>query len=481
MRQLYLTFTLFIICIFIANGENNKLFYPKQVLNETNKSNEILQKSNAYNSVDFIEIDLNGIFNHQQFTIQIKNEDIIIDKEQIDIRGVNNYTFIGSNKAGISILLSVLGDDILGTVEADGEVYSIETVGKKEYALIKYDYSLLLEACENIPEEYVLPDTSEVNELDNKNIDISSSPKLSQNNESDCKIRVLVLYTPSASSKVNSIKHTIDYAVSLTNESFIYSGVNFEIELAYAGLTNYSEYIYTTDLERFRINGDGYMDEVHTLRDEYSADVCVLIADLEGGICGRASIIGATDDKAFCIVSINNNCATNYYSFGHEIGHLLGCRHNIEIDSNTAPFAYGHGYTNPSKTWRTIMTYPSACNSCPRLRYWSNPYVTYYGENMGTTSTHYNARVWNERSNAIMSFRQPKNNVYFTNSDIENAKTANVTAHNNISTSNVVNVPEGTSLNMKAGNAVILQPGFSVEYGADFSATIDNISDCGSN
>ena len=94
----------------------------------------------------------------------------------------------------------------------------------------------------------------------------------------ECKIRILVLYTPYAQSEVYNIKNTIIAAIDYTNDAFIRSNVDYRVELAYAGLTNYTETGNTTSdfdlsLTRFRKTIDGYMDEVHTLRDKYSADI----------------------------------------------------------------------------------------------------------------------------------------------------------------------------------------------------------------
>lgn len=97
---------------------------------------------------------------------------------------------------------------------------------------------------------------------------------------------------------------------------------------------------------------------------------------------------------------------------------------------------------------------------------------------MGTIDTHNNARVWNERSNTVMAFRQPDNNVTFTSSDMPNTQYADVIAKQNITTNGTVNTNSGNTLNMRAGNSINLQPGFSVQAGAEFSASIEDIDDC---
>ena len=484
MKHCFLIFGFLIVCSTLY-GQDNILISSKQVSNSAEKANEILRRNVTYTSVDFVDINLDIILEYDNFTLQLGERNIPIKKERIDARGINSYVFVGNNNEGCRVLISVLNDDIQGVIETNEEVYTIETVGKQQYALITVDYSLLREACDDMHVENNRSSNDDVNSP-NHDSDIESdneltfSPILSAAAAYSCKIRVLVLYTQNAKDSLSfgsDIKNTILTAVALTNQSFINSQINYQIELVYAGQTNYTEIGYITDLIRFRNAGDGYMDEVHTLRNKYSADVCVLLSFTKNA-CGRAASIGATESGAFCLVSTYSTCATTNYSFGHEIGHLLGCRHDPYVDNDTNPFVYGHGYVNPSNTWRTIMAYKDACGSCPRLLYWSNPNVTYGGEPMGTTATHDNARVWNERSNTVMAFRQPDNNVTFTGSDMPNTQYADVIAKQNITTNGTVNVNNGNTLSMRAGNNIMLQPGFSVQTGAEFSAEIEDVDDC---
>ena len=480
MRHYFLIFGFYFVCSIFLYGQDNILINSKQISNSAERINEILLRNQTYTSVDFVDINLDKILEHEVFSLQLGERIIPIRKERIDTRGINNYVFVGSNNEGCRVLISVLDDDIQGVIETDEEVFTIETIGKQQYALITVDHSLLKEACDDLDRG------SNRSSFDGGNIhnyisgierddDITSSPIFSEAAAYDCKIRVLVLYTQNAlsSPSISNIKNTILTAVALTNQSFVNSQINYQIELVYAGQTNYTESTYVTDLSRFKTAGDGYMDEVHALRNKYSADVCVLLSYTTNA-CGRASEIGATESDAFCLVSTNSTCATTNYSFGHEIGHLLGCRHDPSQDSKTTPFAYGHGYVNPLNTWRTIMAY----GSCQRLQYWSNPNIYYDGEPMGTAATHDNARVWNERSYTVMAFRQPDNNVSFTSSDIPNTLYADVIAKQNITTSGTLNVNSGKTLSMRAGNSINLQPGFSIQTGAEFSAEIVNIGDC---
>ena len=73
-------------------------------------------------------------------------------------------------------------------------------------------------------------------------------------------------------------------------------------------------------------------------------------------------------------------------SIAHEIGHILGARHDRAIDAQRhAVRLTAHGYVNGTK-WRDMMSYKEGCDGCPRIPYWSNPRVLYKGEPTGTAA-----------------------------------------------------------------------------------------------
>ena len=212
-------FGLLIACSTFLHGQDNILICSKQVANRTEKTNEILRKCATYTSVEFVEINLDKILEYQEFSLQFDGRKIPIRKERIEARGINNFVFVGSNDKGNSVLVSVLDDDIQGVIEVDEEVFTIETVGKQQYALITVDYSMLREACDNLDEGNNRPYIKDINshylDFDSASEDVSS-PILKAASVYDCKIRVLVLYTPNAKSSVSNIKNTILNAVDLT-------------------------------------------------------------------------------------------------------------------------------------------------------------------------------------------------------------------------------------------------------------------------
>jgi hypothetical protein len=218
----------------------------------------------------------------------------------------------------------------------------------------------------------------------------------------DVVIDVIVAYTPKAASHYMDIKRElIELAIEEANESFRRSGLeHIKLRLVYAYQTNYVEKgTHFDHVWRFH-DKDGYMDEIHGLRDKYHADVAVLIVDDANG-CGLSTRVYASADDAFSVV--HHGCAATTYSLAHEIGHLIGARHDLNTDDTQTPFPYGHGYVRGTK-WRDIMSYKESCDGCTRLPVWSGPKVIVDGEPAGSDDLD-NSRVIMEQAARVAGFR----------------------------------------------------------------------------
>jgi hypothetical protein len=295
------------------------------------------------------------------------------------------------NAPNDSAVLIVNDGNVTGTLRTGNELYALRPLGGGLHALIRQDQNKFPP---EHPPEFKQKELEPPGEFMNSSTaDVSDAPKV---------LRILVAYTPRVAAGQGDINAFINLAIAETNLSYTNSHVNIRAELAYAYQVNYQESgSHDTDLDHFRNKDDLIMDEVHDLRNTYRADVCVLLID-NNAYCGTASAILATESTAFVVV--HHTCATGYYSFAHEIGHLQGARHNRDADSAIAPFPYGHGYFNEIGKWRTIMSYNCSAG-CPRLPYWSNPNIPYNSDPMGSASDCDNARVLNETASTITSFR----------------------------------------------------------------------------
>ena len=219
----------------------------------------------------------------------------------------------------------------------------------------------------------------------------------------DVVIDVLVAYTRKVASSYADVEHELVYlAIEAANQAFRNSNVgHVKLRLVHTYQTDYvEEGTHFDHVWRFADKGDGYMDEVHGLRDKYRADVAVLIVDDQSG-CGLATRVFAEAEDGFAVV--HHECAAASYSLAHEIGHLIGARHDLSRDKIMTPFPYGHGFVNGTK-WRDIMSYKDSCGGCPRLPVWSSPKVLVNGEPAGTPEQD-NARVIAEQAARVAGFR----------------------------------------------------------------------------
>jgi hypothetical protein len=205
------------------------------------------------------------------------------------------------------------------------------------------------------------------------------------------------------------IRTSVEVSIELANRSFSNSKLgHVKLQLVHSYQADYEEKDQDQHFEhlwRFADKGDGYLDEIHPLREKYDADVAILIVDDPTG-CGLATRVFADADEAFAVV--HHACAVMSYSVAHEIGHLIGARHEIQVDGTMTPFPYGHGYVNGTK-WRDIMSYKESCGGCPRLPVWSSPKVIIRGEPAGT-SIEDNARVIAEQAARVANFRASRRN-----------------------------------------------------------------------
>ena len=219
----------------------------------------------------------------------------------------------------------------------------------------------------------------------------------------DIVIDVIVAYTKKAAGNYIDVKRElVDLSIEEANESFRQSGIGqVKLRLVHAYQTDYvEEGAHFDHVWRFADKGDGYMEEIHPLREKYKADVGILIVDDPKG-CGLATRVYADADEAFAVV--HHECAVASYTVAHEIGHLIGARHDLNLDKNMNPFPYGHGFINGS-TWRDIMSYKESCGGCPRLPVWSGPKVLVKGVVAGSPDLD-NARVIAEQAARVAAFR----------------------------------------------------------------------------
>ena len=84
-------------------------------------------------------------------------------------------------------------------------------------------------------------------------------------------------------------------------------------------------------VEGMKSSKDKVFQEIRQLREKYSADLVGLLVD-NGKYCGCGSFFtanssGYDSNEAFFVV--NSHCATNQFSFAHELGHSFVSRSTL--------------------------------------------------------------------------------------------------------------------------------------------------------
>jgi metallopeptidase family M12-like protein len=214
-------------------------------------------------------------------------------------------------------------------------------------------------------------------------------------------IDVMLLYTKKAASRYLRPDRLLAMAIEQANDTFRNSGLgNISLRLVHTQSVDYDE----SEGEHFdhlyrMVDGIAAFKDIRKLRDEKRADIVGLILEDPSG-CGLSTRVAPDADEAYFVV--HHSCAAITISIAHEIGHILGARHDRGFDPRNQPFAYGHGHVNGK--WRDIMSYQQSCDGCVRIPYWSNPRVMYKGEPSGTP-TEDNARVILEQAEKVSKFR----------------------------------------------------------------------------
>lgn len=230
-------------------------------------------------------------------------------------------------------------------------------------------------------------------------------------------IDILILMTGQALGEIGLLDPTtfIAQLVADANQSFFNSGVDAAVRVVgYEPVAGYTEPIVSgwpaayDEFARILAEMDGApgpFSSVPNLRNQYAADIVVLLVDGTRivGPCGVSWAMNDTTgaDSEHANIVLSTACALGDRTMTHEVGHVLAGRHDIALGHydpyNLNPFLDDFGFSSTSNSFRTIMGSMAvggsagSCSSpplgCPRINRWSSLTQTWMGAPLGITKT----------------------------------------------------------------------------------------------
>lgn len=305
--------------------------------------------------------------------------------------GWNWYGKVEGDPHG-SALISVMGDVCAGSIRVEDRLFRITCQMARQHALQELNESQFSSCGTDAKHAVVSGDSA------SENVPQNGRQRASSGEIAD----VMIVYTTDAKNGQGgqaSIQALNNLAVAETNQAYENSQVTMRIRLVHqAELTGYSENgNFGTELGRLTDTNDGYFDYIHTWRDTYGADLVAMIVD-SYQYCGMAylmtNVSSSFASSAFSVTS--SWCATGYYTFGHELGHNMGCHHD-RANASYGAYPYSYGYRTASPQYRTVLAYSPGT----RIQYFSNPNVDYLGQALGIAHPSSNsAENWKGLNNA---------------------------------------------------------------------------------
>ncbi len=343
-------------------------------------------------------------FQPKDFFIQLTPQLILKSKfNKIHQYPTGSSSYEGKLEGSVSgeITFSKFNDRTAGMIVLnDGRKFMIDQVAANIFAI-----SLTLE--NSFTEKESLPDFIEAASTSNTQLNLLATSICDVGSvcAGPSMIDLMIVYTQLAETNWGGVSNTvanITQAVTNMNISMTNSGVNnVTFRLVHTEKMTYTESgNFSTDLSRLSGTSDGFMDNVHALRDQYGADMVSLIIGSPTSSCGIGYLNTSTTNYSAANgfnVSLYS-CVVGNYTMAHEFGHNMGLRHDWYVDASTSPCSHHHGYVNQtaitqgaaspaSARWRTIMAYNNQCAdigfNCTRLNRWANPTELYNSEPTG--------------------------------------------------------------------------------------------------
>jgi len=327
------------------------------------------------------------------------NTEIAVTRTKVEHPRGDRLVWHGHGEDGSQVVLAVVKGALAGTIYRDGQTYDVVSDGNGLYRISELDSAAF-------PTDD--PEFDSLSPAADAGGSGTTSGAPAAQGDTAPQIDVMVVWTPAARNAVGGTQAAIDSlvqsAVANANLAYANSGVTARLRLVHSEEVNFTETSISADLPSLRNVGDGVLDGVHTLRDQYGADIVTLLGNgyAGAGACGLGYLMStpSTSFASYAFDVVDRSCAAGYLSYAHEVGHNEGLHHDPANASGTPSYPYAYGYQDPSGLFRTVLSYGSA----QRVPYFSNPNVLYSGLPTGTSSQN-NAAALNLTAPVVAQFR----------------------------------------------------------------------------
>lgn len=386
------------------------------------KVNPMLQKHGKIEVKDTLILDL---FSDSKYKAIVEKSTLDINRSTVlraKIEGLDYaYAFISTSNGKTLMTIDLPEKD------AQYRLYYNEQLGG--HLLVEVDKTKLVEV-ENVPS--LTPPVESVNDEltpSKKKESVVGAEIVADNiplsDPGPVVITLMIVYTPAAAAwaatNEGGIANTIASVMNISQLALDNSNLGITLDLVHSAQVNYLELHSNDDLYNLTNNNDGIMDEVHTWRNDYYADLVVLLE--ETGFTGGLGWLLANKDgsptNGFSLTRVQQASWT--YTVIHEIAHNMGAHHHKEQNDQPGPTEWWNWEENTwSAGWRwtgtdngkycSIMTYNDGQFftdgiTHSRVPFFSDPNIIHLGVPAGHAVNGDNARTLRETKTVVSNYR----------------------------------------------------------------------------
>jgi Metallo-peptidase family M12B Reprolysin-like len=382
--------------------------------NQTAKMTKVVTNSTNTNSVI---VSVNDIFTttlNDSLTLNLKNPNLNYSISPISIKAtsINNYVWYGefNNDDNGFMMLIKEGDDVYGQVSINGNYYSIEALGSGKSVISKKTAFNPLNTCGT--QNTISPPTT------------SGTGTLNSVCANSSVTKILFLYTSGANAAVANVTQRANECINqfntILNNSKVYPN-QASVVAATPNPILYNNNI--TSASQNELDNLSQNSSVQNLRDQYNADIVVLLFKLAGNTGGTYGIanINSYANNAYFLVDLDAGVFPEQLTFSHELGHLYGGRHEYTCLAGTLQCQndntndqyhaflgqYRKNFLKPYIIVKTAMYSGADNTSADRIMYFSNPDLKYVKKNfaLGTAERENVSKKIRDRGYEVAAFR----------------------------------------------------------------------------